>query len=114
MKACPETIFLGHGPGFWAHISGDDLYDKHTYPNAELQPGGKLIDMMRTYPNLYLDLSAGSGLNALKRDPAFAKQFLLEFQDRALYGRDCFHNEHQSFLNGLGTSGGGAGQHLLG
>jgi hypothetical protein len=26
---------------------------------------------------------------------------LLEFQDRCLYGRDQFDNEHQRFLNGL-------------
>ena len=60
--------------------------------------------MLRQHPNLYADLSAGSGLNALQRDPAFAVDFVLEFQDRLLYARDCFHNEHQEFLNGLGLS----------
>jgi predicted TIM-barrel fold metal-dependent hydrolase len=60
--------------------------------------------MLHQYPNLYADLSAGSGLNALKRDPAFAIDFCIEFQDRLLYARDCFHNEHQEFLNGLGLS----------
>lgn len=102
VKACPETIFLGHAPGFWAHISGDDQYDKTPYPTGKVLPGGRIIEMLRKYPNLYCDISAGSGCNALKRDPEFAKQFLLEFQDRILYARDYFDNVHQEFLNSLG------------
>ena len=102
VKACPDTIFLGHAPGFWAHISGDDQFDKVAYPSGKVLPGGKVIDMLRTYPNLYGDLSAGSGIKALKRDPVFAKDFLQEFQDRLLYARDYFDNVHQEFLNSLG------------
>ena len=102
IKVCPETIFLGHAPGFWAHISGDDKYDKEAYPKGKVLPGGKLIDMLRKYPNLYCDISAGSGCNALSRDPEFAKKFLVEFQDRVLYARDYFDNVHQEFLNSLG------------
>ncbi|MFA6928952.1 MAG: hypothetical protein WCT05_01395, partial [Lentisphaeria bacterium] len=34
------------------------------------------------------DLSAGSGCNALTRDPDFAFQFLEEFQDRLFFGTD--------------------------
>ncbi len=102
IKACPETIFLGHAPGFWAHISGDDKFDKEPYPTGKVEPGGKIIDMLRKYPNLYCDMSAGSGCNALSRDPEFAKKFLVEFQDRVLYARDYFDNKHQEFLNSLG------------
>ena len=98
---CPETNFLGHAPGFWSHISGDDLYDKNAYPKGKVQPGGKLVEMLRKYPNLYCDMSAGSGCNALARDPDFAVDFLNEFQDRVLYGRDYFDNEHQNFLNSI-------------
>ncbi|MDD3926985.1 MAG: amidohydrolase family protein [bacterium] len=101
VQACPETIFLGHAPGFWAHISGDGKHDKEPYPEGEVVPGGKLIDMLRRYPNLYCDISAGSGCRALKRDPEFAVEFLTEFQDRILYARDYFDNIHQEFLNGL-------------
>lgn len=104
IRACPATIFLGHGPGFWAHISNDDQFDKVAYPTGKVVPGGKLIQMLRRYPNLYADLSGGSGLNALKRDPEFAGEFLIEFQDRLLYGRDYFDNSHQEFLNSLGLS----------
>lgn len=102
IAACPETIFLGHAPGFWAHISGDGKHDKEAYPTGKVVAGGKLIEMLRKYPNLYCDISAGSGLNAFSRDPEFAKEFILEFQDRILYARDYFDNKHQEFLNDLG------------
>ena len=65
-------------------------------------PGGKLIKMLEAYPRLYCDISAGSGWNALSRDPEFAREFLVEYQDRILYGRDYFDNIHQEFLNSLG------------
>ncbi len=101
VRACPETIFLGHAPGFWAHISGDGKHDKESYPKGPVAPGGKLPEMLRTCPNLYCDLSAGSGLNAISRDREFGKDFLLEFQDRILYARDYFDHEHQTYLNSL-------------
>jgi predicted TIM-barrel fold metal-dependent hydrolase len=104
IKACPDTTFIGHAPGFWAHISGDDKYNKENYPKGPVLPGGKLIEILKKYPNLYCDISAGSGHNALSRDPKFAAKFLTEFQDRILYGRDCFRNIHQEFLNSLGLS----------
>ncbi len=102
VRACPETRFIGHAPGFWAHISGDDQYNKVLYPTGKVQPGGQVPQMLRQYPNLYADLSAGSALVALTRDPEFAKDFLIEFQDRLLYGRDYFDNRLQEFLNSLG------------
>ena len=43
---------------------------------------------MRACPNLYGDLSAGSGCNALARDEDYTVQFLTEFQDRLLFGTD--------------------------
>lgn len=101
IQACPETVFLGHAPGFWSHISGDGKPEKERYPQGKVVPGGKLVRMLRQYPNLHCDLSAGSGLAALTRDLEFTKDFLLEFQNRILYARDCFDNEHQEFLNGL-------------
>lgn len=102
VAACPDTIFLGHAPGFWAHISGDDQYDKAAYPAGPVLPGGRVIEMLEKYKNLYCDISAGSGLNALTRDPQFGKRFLIEYQDRILYARDYFDNKHQEFIDSLG------------
>lgn len=102
LKACPKTNFLGHAPGFWAHISGDDKFDKVSYPSGKVEPGGELLRLLDEYPNLYCDLSAGSGLKALKRDPEFAGEFIIRYRDRLLYARDFFDNMHQEFLNSLG------------
>ncbi|HEX9005490.1 MAG TPA: amidohydrolase, partial [Blastocatellia bacterium] len=41
------------------------------------------------YPNLYGDLSAGSGLNALLRDEEFTQAFFTRHQDKLMYGSDC-------------------------
>ena len=101
IQACPKTIFLGHAPGFWAHISGDDQYNKVAYPKGPVLPGGKLIQMMRDYPNLYCDLSAGSARIALDRDHEFSRDFLIEFKDRVLYARDYFDNLHQELIDSL-------------
>jgi predicted TIM-barrel fold metal-dependent hydrolase len=106
VRACPDTVFLGHAPGFWAHLSGDDRFDKESYPTGPLAPGGKLVAMMRQYPNLYCDISAGSGWNALNRDHAFTREFLDEFQDRVLYARDFFDTRHRELLDGLGLEAG--------
>ena len=104
LQACPETVFLGHAPGFWIHISNDELWTKTSYPDVEkdgIIPEGEIIRLMRKYPNLYCDISAGSGRMALSRDKEFTKKFLTEFQDRILYARDCFDNKHQILLNSL-------------
>lgn len=101
VKACPYTNFVGHAPGFWAHISGDDQYLTVSYPKGSVLPNGKIKEMFDKYPNLYCDISAGSGLNALKRDPSHALEFLDKYRDRIMYARDCFTNEHQEFLNSL-------------
>ena len=102
LEQCPRTVFLGHAPGFWAHISGDDAFASEAYPKGPVKPGGRLVDLLRRFDNLYCDLSAGSGRNALERDRGFATGFLGEFQDRVLFGRDCFDDQLQKFLDSLG------------
>ncbi len=96
--ACPQTTFIGHAPGFWAHISGDDQAEITSYPQGPVKPGGKVVEMLRTYPNLYADLSANSARNALSRDPAFGRDFVIEFQDRLLYARDDFGGDLDDLL----------------
>ena len=41
--ACPETIFIGHAPGFWGHISGDDRCMTEAYPEGPVKPGGRVL-----------------------------------------------------------------------
>jgi predicted TIM-barrel fold metal-dependent hydrolase len=99
--ACPGTNFIGHAPGFWREISGDAATDPAAYPNAPITPGGRLFRLFDEYPNLYADLSAGSGLTALRRDPAHAQKFVERYADRLLFGRDIYGGDLQAFLKTL-------------
>ncbi len=99
--ACPETIFLGHAPGFWAHVADDNAWSTSSYPEGKIENTGRVQEMFRKYSNLYGDLSAGSGFNALKRDLDQAKSFITEFQDRLLFARDCFDGRLMELLNQL-------------
>jgi predicted TIM-barrel fold metal-dependent hydrolase len=98
---CPETNFIGHAPGFWAHISNDGKHLTESYPAGEVVPGGKVQRMLDQYANLYCDISAGSGHNALNRDLVYAKEFLTRYQDRVMFGRDYFDSVHMQLLDAL-------------
>lgn len=95
LQHCPETVFIGHGPTFWAEISGEVPPDNRSgYPSGPIAPGGAVPRLMRQYPNLWADTSAGSGNNALTRDPAFGLEFMDEFQDKLMFGTDsCLRSD---------------------
>lgn len=97
-KACPQTTFIGHSPGFWREISGDADADHLMYPRGPVKPGGRIAGLFERYPNLHADLSAGSGLGALKRDPKHAREFLIQWADRLLFARDFYGRELNDFL----------------
>jgi predicted TIM-barrel fold metal-dependent hydrolase len=85
----PDLEFLGHGPPFWAEMAElRSPDDRAGYPSYPVEVEGAVPRLMREYDNLYGDLSAGSGYNALARDPDHAVGFLEEFQDRLLFGTD--------------------------
>jgi len=43
---------------------------------------------MEKYPNIYGDLSAGSGEKSISRDLEFGREFLIRRQDRIMFGTD--------------------------
>jgi len=89
LKAHPSVDFLGHGPGFWASISGDAAEaDLGGYPKGPVKPGGALDRLFEAHPNLWGDLSAGSAAGALARDLPFASGFLTRHANRMLFGTD--------------------------
>ncbi|OQA88836.1 MAG: Amidohydrolase [Lentisphaerae bacterium ADurb.Bin242] len=88
LKRFPRLKFFGHSQTFWAEISTiRTIDDRFGYPAGKVTEG-RIPKLMRKYGNLYGDLSAGSGCNALKRDRAHAVKFLNEFQDRLFFGTD--------------------------
>jgi predicted TIM-barrel fold metal-dependent hydrolase len=78
LKTFPDLVLLGHSPVFWNEINN----------KVENPEPGRLIELMRKYPNLCGDLSAGSGYNAISRDPELGCRFMEEFQDRLYFGTD--------------------------
>ena len=95
LKELPQTIFIGHAMSFWAEISSDvDEKTRGGYPKGPIKSPGRLQELLKKYNNLYGDLSAGSGFNAITRDPEYGYKFLEEFQDKLLFGTDfCHHNQ---------------------
>ncbi len=88
MTQHPTLKILGHSQPFWAEISADVTNEtRGRYPKGEVREG-RLSELMRRFPNLYCDISAGSGMNAMRRDPKFTARFIEEFSDRILYGCD--------------------------
>ena len=91
LQACPDTVFIGHGPTFWAEISADvpaELRAGYPPPGEPITPGGAVPRLMQAYPNLWADLSAGSGYHAMTRDLTFSLEFLDQFQDKLMFGTD--------------------------
>ena len=103
-ELCPGTTFIAHGPQAWREISGDADASDVTRPEGPVTSGGRLLDLLRRYDNLHADLSAGSGLNALRRDPAHAGKFLVEFQDKLLFGRDSLSRDLLDFVEQAGLA----------
>jgi predicted TIM-barrel fold metal-dependent hydrolase len=94
LKSFPDLVFFGHSASFWSEISGDlSAEHKEGYPKGPVAPGGTIPRLLRAYPQLNCDISAGSGFNALTRDPEFTWGFIEEFQDRILLGLD--HTDDQ-------------------
>jgi uncharacterized protein len=88
LKAYPRTTFIGHADAFWANVSAD-YHNEAVYPAGPIKRGGLTDRWLGDYPNLFADMSAVSGNNAVARDPEFTAAFLERHQDKLLFGSDC-------------------------
>jgi predicted TIM-barrel fold metal-dependent hydrolase len=89
LEKYPRVVFLGHAQTWWANIDRNNADQTVMYPKGPVTRGGLTDRYLGDYPNMYGDLSAGSGLNALTRDEDFARDFLKRHQDKLVYGSDC-------------------------
>jgi predicted TIM-barrel fold metal-dependent hydrolase len=88
LEKFPQVNFIGHAQTWWANI--DRNCDQVTmYPKGKVTPGGITDRLLSDYPNMYGDLSAGSGLNSMLRDEEQARGFLVRHQDKLMFGSDC-------------------------
>lgn len=89
LEKYPKVNFIGHAQTWWANIDAGHADQTVMYPKGPVKRGGLTDRYLTDYPNMYGDVSAGSGLGALTRDEGFARDFLARHQDRLLFGSDC-------------------------
>jgi predicted TIM-barrel fold metal-dependent hydrolase len=96
LHAAPNANFIGHATTWWSSISVcSTAKELNGYPKSKVKPGGAIDRLMDRYGNIYGDLSAGSGLNALERDRDFGREFLIRRADRLLFGTDYLSDGQQ-------------------
>jgi predicted TIM-barrel fold metal-dependent hydrolase len=89
LQKYPKVNFIGHAQSFWACTDKNYTNLKDLYPRGKITPGGITDRYLSDYPNMFADMSAGSGLNFLVRDEEHARGFLDRHQDKVLFGSDC-------------------------
>lgn len=111
LRKYPGLKILGHSQAFWSEISSDITEERrNSYVSGRVKES-RIQKLMRDYGNLYCDLSAGSGLNAMARDKEHAVRFLTEFADRVMFGTDICaptntrHTDISNFYDGLYNDG---------
>jgi len=84
----PRVNFIGHAQTWWGNIDKNHVQTV-MYPKTPVTPGGITDRLLSDYPNMYGDMSAGSGLNSMLRDEDHAREFLKRHQDKLMFGSDC-------------------------
>jgi predicted TIM-barrel fold metal-dependent hydrolase len=84
----PRVNFIGHAQTWWGNIDKNHL-QATMKPTGKVTPGGITDRLLSDYPNMFGDMSAGSGLNALLRDEEHATAFMKRHRDKLIYGSDC-------------------------
>lgn len=107
LKEFPEVTFIGHANGWWNSLSAD-VKEFKGYPEGKIVPEGAAVRLLEEYPNMYADLSASSGLNAITRDPDYGISFLKKLADKLLFGTDAMggtgRESHFEFYNRIDLS----------
>lgn len=104
LKRFPDMILVGHSQVFWIEISGDcpkDSKGRSGFGNGSVTAGGRVVELMERYPNLYGDLSALSGCRAIMRDPEFGVHFCEQFKNRLFFGTDMTNHYVRHPLSGF-------------
>ena len=88
LEKFPKVNFIGHAQTFWAEIDAN-YQQGDMYPKGSVKAGGLTDKYLADYPNMYADMSAGSGLNAIIRDEEHYRGFMERHQDKLMFGSDC-------------------------
>lgn len=97
LKTRPRRKRGPDNPAPWEQIIGEqhNMFRKHkntTFINAHMgwfaNDLGKLGSLMDEIPNMYVGI--GAIIAELGRQPRFAKEFFIKYQDRILFGKDSW------------------------
>ncbi len=92
LASYPDVDFIAHAHAWWAHIAADVSEDDlGEYPDGPIESPGRVPDLLDEYDNIYGDISAASGWNALTRDEAFGQRFLESHHEQLLFGTDYLY-----------------------
>ena len=96
LQRYPALKILGHSQPFWIEMSADapaDREGRNSWGQGPVLPGGRIPALFETYPNLYGDLSANSGGQAIMRDPEFGLRFLETYSERLFFATDMVNRD---------------------
>jgi predicted TIM-barrel fold metal-dependent hydrolase len=102
LESFPGVAFVAHGPMWWQHLGEGADSESPVYPRGRVRAEGLACKFLERYPNLFADISAPSGFNALHRDHEFAKRFLTKFKGSILFGTDNDASGHAELIDSLG------------
>ena len=92
----PKLKVIGHSQSFWIEMSKDaptDREGRNSWGEGKIVPGGRVPELFSKYPNLYGDLSANSGGQAIMRDSEFGLNFLEKYSDRLFFATDMVNTD---------------------
>ena len=96
LKKYPKLKVIGHSQSFWIEMSGDapkDRDGRNSWGDGKVTSGGRIPQLFAKYPNLYGDLSANSGGQAIMRDSKFGLDFLEKYSDRLFFATDMVNTD---------------------
>ncbi|MBL7093468.1 amidohydrolase family protein [candidate division KSB1 bacterium] len=107
LQSFPGLNFITHALHWWSEISAEvSEDDRGSYPTGPIIKGGRAEQLLQKYDNLFADLSADSGTNALTRVPSFTPGFLTRNQDKLLFGTDLVYKGQKKTIHEVLNSSG--------
>jgi predicted TIM-barrel fold metal-dependent hydrolase len=112
LKTHPDRKRSDTDPALWQQIIDEqhNIFKKHPktkFINAHLGWYGndlkKLGELMEQYPNMYTEI--GAVIAELGRQPRVAREFLIKYQDRVMFGKDSWApEEYTTYFRVLETA----------
>ena len=98
MEEFPDLCIFAHAQSFWSEMGGDVCEEtRHGYPTGPIKEEGRIAKLLRKFPNLICDISAGSGYNALTRDLEYSYKFIDEFYEQIVFATDVSSPDLSNF-----------------